>query len=155
MVMAGVILIISAALFMFYLQTVCEKVLKHEFAHSYAGFLVHTASLEFLAVRNKLAATEGDFDFARMTTALECDYQVEISLLQQFKSDGLDHKIENWLLRCYFRALSFSMGPCRALGFSGKSTLLKLTDILQYFSNTIGQQMSLARAAALATTPNL
>ncbi len=150
MVMAGIVLIISAALFMFYLQSLCEKILRQEFKHSYSAFLIHTASLEFLDVRRKLAATEGDFDYARMTSALECDYQVAINLLKNFESKGLRRKIQNSLLKCYFRAVTYSLSPCRALGFTGKSSLLKMTDILQYFSSTIGQQMSVARAQAVA-----
>lgn len=149
MIVAGMVLILSAALFMFYLQSLCEKILRQEFRRSYSAFLVHTAGLEFPAVRHKLATAEGTFDYARITTALECDYEVAIHLLQHFKSKGLRRKIEDCLLRCYFRALSFSLGPCRTLGFTGRTSLLKLTDIIQHFSNTIGQQMSAARAAAL------
>lgn len=155
MAMAGVVLITSVALFMFYLQTLCEKVLKQEFAHSYSAFLVHTASLEFLEMRRKLVAAEGAIDYTRVATALECDYRVELNLLQQFNSKGLHHKVANLLLRCYFRLLSFSVSPSRALGFTGKAALLKLTDILQYFSNTVGQQMCLARAEALSTSSNM
>lgn len=153
MIMAGIVLVFSAALFMFYLQSLCEKILRQEFKRSYSAFLIHTAGLEFLAVRRKLATTEGAIDYARIMTALECDYEVATNLLRHFKSDGLHRKIEDSLLKCYFRALSFSLGPCRTLGFTGKTSLLKLTDIIQHFSNTIGQQMSAVRAAALAPAP--
>ena len=54
------------------------------------------------------------------------------------------------LLMLYFKTLLFSLGVRQAVGLRGRKPALKLTVVLQYFANVVGQHADPRHGAALA-----
>jgi hypothetical protein len=71
--MAGVILIISAALFIFYLQTTCQRILRREFDREFFLPVVNANRLEFPFVRKALEDFDVPVDYGRFGMQLCCD----------------------------------------------------------------------------------
>jgi hypothetical protein len=56
------------------------------------------------------------------------------------------------LLMVYFRLVLFSLALRHRLGLGEKPAILRLTDILQYFANVVGERVSKVRYGNLAAS---
>ena len=74
MFLAALILILSTALFFFYLQAVCQKILRRKFDQEYFQSIVNANRLEFLSVRKALEEFDAPVDYPRLRMMLKCDY---------------------------------------------------------------------------------
>jgi hypothetical protein len=148
MVMAVLVLVISAGLFPFYLQATCEKILRQKFAHSYFESVVGATRLEFLCVRKRVEA-EGIQNYAGLRLALKCDFLALKYLLKQSQDANLRPARQDQMLMTYFQVILLFLGLAHAFKLGEKAALLKLTAILQYFSNVIGERMDGNRLASV------
>lgn len=139
MIVSVFILAFSAALFLFYLQATCEKILAREFAYALPDPIVEANSLQFPAVRKALEGANGTPDLGQLRAALECDCIALTYLLKNAANKSGRLSAAERMLTVYFRALS-------SLTNVGKGTvLLKMTDVLQYFTNVLGERVRGAR----------
>jgi hypothetical protein len=138
MFMSMVVLVVSAGLFFFYFQATCERILRRKFAHSYFLSVVKATRLEFLSISQKTSESAGASDYGHLRTGLKCDYIALAYLLKHGKkSIGREER----LLMVYFRVMLFFLALRHVLRLSQKPAILKLSAILQYFSNVVGQRM--------------
>lgn len=139
MIIASLILILSTALFFFYVQTFCEKVLRREFGQPYYQEVVRAIRLEFPHLREALAL-KASLDYPQVRLALKCDFSTLAYLLRN--SDPRRHGLlwQEKVLAGYFRLLLFLLPFRYALGVGEKEAVLKLTSILQYFANLTGEK---------------
>ena len=138
--MPYVVLAVSTALFFFYLQTVCERVLRREFSHSHLRDVIAAIHLEYPRLREG-AAANASLQYSETRLALECDFVALRYLLKS--SDRARRRLSRSEkgLMLYFRVLLFSLSIRHALKLRQKDSVLKLTTILQYFANVLGERV--------------
>jgi hypothetical protein len=141
MVMPYVVLVCSTALFFFYLQATCERVLRREFSHPYFREIVQAIQLEFPRLREG-AAANASLQYSETRMSLECDYMALKYLLKN-SDRGYRHlsRGERGLM-VYFRVLLFAMSIQHVLKLGENNTVVKMASILQFFANVLGERVS-------------
>ncbi len=155
MYLAAVILIISTAMFFFYFQVTCQKILRRQFDEEYFQVIVNANRLEFPSVRKTLEFLNEPVDYARTRMMLKCDFLALTYLLKHAANLNQRYSHEELFLIFYFRMIFFSLIARRLLRRYEKSALLNLTSILQYFANVVGQRVSQVRFGDLTATEYL
>ena len=109
MFMAALILIISTGLFGFYLQTVCQKILRRQFAQEFFQSIVNANRLEFPSVRKSIEDLNSPVEYPRLTLTLKCDFLALTYLLKNAANINQRYTYEERLLIVYFKlSLRFS-----------------------------------------------
>ena len=152
MVLSALILILSTAFFFFYLQATCQRILRQQFDREYFLAIVNANLLEFPAVRRTLGDFNAPVDYARLRMILECDFQALTYLLKNAVNVNQRYSLEERLLMFYFRLVFASLITRHWLRVAEKPAILKLTAILQYFANVVGQRVNTVRFASLTAS---
>ncbi len=155
MFMATIILILSTALFFFYLQAVCQKILRRKFEQEFFLAIVNANRLEFPSVRKSLEDFDVPVDYARLRMMLKCDFLALTYLLKNAANAGRSFSHEERLLIYYFRWAFFSLVLRHLLRLREKPAVLKMTAILQYFANVVGQRVNAVRFGSLTASDYL
>jgi len=155
MVLAALILILSTAFFFFYLQVTCQRILRRQFDREYFLAIVNANRLEFPAVRQMLEEFNAPVDYARLRMTLKCDFLALTYLLKNAVNVDQRYSREERLLMLYFRLVFASLITRHWLRVREKSAILKLTAILQYFANVVGQRVDTVRFANLTASDYL
>lgn len=141
MVVATVILILSAAMFFFYFQVTCQKILRRQFIPEYYQSVVKANHLEFLLVRNSLEGFGGRVAHSSLRHVLRCDFLALTYLLKNAGNVKQRYSYDERLLMLYFHWGSLSLAIRRTLRLGEKPAILRLTSILQYFANVVGERV--------------
>jgi hypothetical protein len=141
MVMAVVVLVSSAGLFMFYLQACCERVLRRAFKQNYSDAVAKAMRLEFPGCCERLKQQSQEVDYAGLESALRADFHALTYLLKGTKSPSLKQGFQERLLQGHFLCLLFTLRLQATRDLAGKSVALKLGRILDYFSNELGRRL--------------
>jgi hypothetical protein len=145
MFFAALVLIVSIALFFFYLQSICERVLRKQFDQEYFQAIAQVCRLGFPSLRLTLAPGDAPLDYASVCAKLRADFVVVSSL--KGSSYWTAHPcLGERLLGAYFHVILLALPLLRAAG-AGKRAIRKLTAILEYCSNAVGEQLSSAQVA--------
>jgi hypothetical protein len=145
MVLAVLILILSTAMFFFYFQATCQRILRRQFDREYFRSIVKAHCLEFLALRNSLGEVGATFDFARLRMMLKCDFLALTYLLKHAAGTKQRYSNEERLLILYFHWQLLSLAVRSLLRVGEKKAVLRLTSVLQYFANVVGQRVDTGR----------
>jgi hypothetical protein len=145
MIMAIVILIFSSALLMFFLQWACQTILRREFGHEFFHSVVNANRLEFPFVRKALEEFNVPVDYERFRMQLKCDFLALTYLLKNACNTRRQFSKEERYLRMYFRAVFFVLMIMHKLGLNERAAILKLTAILEYFANVLGERVHTIR----------
>src|SRR5215469_5774931 len=135
------ILIGSLALFLFYLQAVCEQILRRRFEDPLPDPIVDANRLEFPFVRKALEEFEAPVDYLRFRVQLKCDYLALTYLLRNAANQHHRLSGSERLLTAYFGALSGLLTVVHFLGMVEKPIFLKMTAVLEYFANVLGERI--------------
>ncbi len=73
---------------------------------------------------------------------LKCDFLALTYLLKNVGNAKQQYSSRERLLILYSHSLFLSLAVCRLVKFGEKNAILKLTSVLQYFSNVVGQRMN-------------
>jgi hypothetical protein len=144
MFMAVVILIFSTGLFFFYLQILCQRILRQEFDQPYYRAILEAAQLEFVHLRSRLEEDSSAADYAGLLQALHCDFLALTYLMKHLR--GLT--VRDRLLLSYARTLFLSLAVRHILKLRLEPAVHGLTAISQYFANVVGQQMQVFSPAS-------
>jgi hypothetical protein len=144
-IVSTMILVCSLAFFLLYIQGTCETILKREFDPVRLGLAVTACRFEFQFVQKEIANPDADYVWARM--ALKCDYKMLKYLMKE--SGKVSYSRRERLLMAYFNALSFIASVQHAAKLNEKATILKLTRILTFFANLLGERTGQIEFAAL------
>jgi hypothetical protein len=142
MYLAVAILIISAALLLFYIQATCQRILRRRAHQEFYHSIVNANRLEFPYVRTAIQEYDAPLDYGRFRMQLRCDFLALHYLLKNAANTRLELSRDEKLLVFNFRILFLLLAACHVFSFGEKSILLKLTSILQYFSNVLGERVS-------------
>jgi len=149
MVLATLILILSTAFFFFHLQVTCQGLLRRQFDREYFMAIVKANRLEFPAVRRTLEESNAPFDYPRLCMMLKCDFRALTYLLRNAVNLNQRYSRDEQLLILYFRLVLASLITRHWLRVREEPAILKLTAILQYFANVVGQRVNTVRFANL------
>jgi hypothetical protein len=141
MILPILILLSSAALCLFYLQVTCRTILNREFQREYFRSVVNASRLEFLSLREGVQGHEVGFTYSAARMALTCDYLTLTYLLKNAANAKRRYSRQERLLMLYFRALLGLLGVSHALKLNEHRTVLRLTAILEYFANVLGERV--------------
>jgi len=155
MFLAIVILIVSIALFMFYLQAICQRILRRRFEHDFAHSIVDANRLEFPVVRKALEEFDAPVDYPRFRMQLECDFLALSYLLKNARNIRHCFSHEERLLMVYFQAVLAVLAVAHTFGLNERAAVLKLASILEYFANVVGDRISIIRFGHVAASDYL
>ncbi|MGA9055856.1 MAG: hypothetical protein WB763_05025 [Terriglobia bacterium] len=155
MALAALILIFSSAFFLFYLQVTCQRLLRRQFDREYFLAIVNANRLEFSAVRRTLEEFNAPVDYPRLRMVLKCDFLALTYLLKNAVNVDQRYSRDEQLLMLYFRLVFASLITRHWLRVREKPAILKLTAVLQYFANVVGQRVDTVRFANLAASDYL
>jgi len=140
MILAALILLLSTAIFCFYLQVTCQRILRRRFERDYCPFISNVLRLEFLTLRRPLQESSASLDHSRLSRALKCDFLALTHLLKNTVRQGSYSK-EQRLLILYFRWQFLSLAVRGLLRMGEKGAALRLISVLEYFANVVGQRL--------------
>jgi hypothetical protein len=155
MILAWLILVVSTAMFFFYFQVTCQKILRRQFDQEYFQSIVNANRLEFPSVRKSLEEFDAPVDYPWLRIMLKCDFLALAYLLKHAANAKHRCSREERLLFAYFRWLFFSLAVRRLLKLGEKQTILRLTSVLQYFANVVGQRVNAVRFGNVTATDYL
>jgi len=155
MFMPALILILSTGLLFFYLQAVCQKLLRRRFTQEYFQAIVNANRLEFPSVRKAIEDLGAPVEYPRLTVTLKCDFLALTYLLKNAANVNQRYTYEERLLILYFKILFVSLVTRHWLRLRETSAVLKLTAILQYFANVVGERVNTVRFGNLTASDYL
>ena len=155
MIFAALILILSTAMFFFYFQVTCQKVLRRQFDREYFQSIVNANRLEFPSLRKSLEEFDAPVDYARLRMMLKCDYLALTYLLKNAANVNQRYSNEERLLILYFRWQFLLLAVRRTLRVGEKKAVLRMTSVLQYFANVVGQRVNTVRFGNLTVADYL
>ena len=146
MVEATLILILSVALCMFYLQINCERILRWRLNQQFYHSVVEANGLQFPFVRKAVEDVGVPVDYWRFRMQLKCDY---LALTHLFVCNAKRFSASEWLfvweLAMYFRAVLLALVIAHTLRLNERAAFLKLTMMLEYFANVVGERLDTIR----------
>lgn len=134
------VLILSTALFIFYIQTICENVLRREFSYAYFQDVLNVIDLEFPRLQQALSIN-APTNYSQIQLALKCDYSTLTYLLKNGNSERPRFSRQERLLIGYFRLLLLLLPVRYGFHFHEKQAVMKLTVILRHFANLVGERV--------------
>jgi hypothetical protein len=155
MVLAALILILSSALFCFYLQGTAQRILRRQFDREYFLTIVAANRLEFLEVRRAIEEAGASVNSLQVKASLRCDFQALTCLLKYAANLTQSYTNEERFLMLYFRVAFISLIARHALRLREKPIILKLTTILLYFANVVGKRVNALRFTDLTAFDHL
>ena len=155
MILAALILILSTAMFFFYFQVTCQKILRRRFDREYFQSIVNANRLEFPSLRKSLEEFGAPIDYPRLRMMLKCDFLALTYLLKNAANLNQRYSKEERLLILYFRWQFLSLAVRRLLKVGEKKAILRLTSVLQYFANVVGQRVNTVRFGNLTVADYL
>ena len=155
MVVATLILILSTAMFFFYFQVTCQRILRLQFDKEYFRSIVDANGLEFLGLRRSLEEFDAPVDYSRLRMMLRCDFLALTYLLKNAAEAKRHYSNQERLLILYFRWLFLSLAVRRLLKLGEKKAILRLTAVLQYFANVVGQRVNIMTFGSLTAADYL
>jgi hypothetical protein len=145
MFMSSLILILSVAFFFFYLQGICQKILRRQFEQAFWRTIVNANGLEFPSIRKCFDGVSAPVPYTQLMTALKCDFMALAYLLKNAANPSQRYTLEERFLIAYFKLVAVSLVTRHWLRLQEKPAALKLTAILKYFANVVGERVSADR----------
>ena len=155
MIVAALILILSTALFFFYFQVTCQKILRRQFDREYFQSIASANRLEFPSLRKSLEEFGAPVDYSRLRMMLKCDFLALTYLLKNAANVNQRYSNDERLLILYFRWQFLSLAVRRLLKVGENKAILKSTSVLQYFANVVGQRVNAVKFGNLTAADYL
>jgi hypothetical protein len=149
---AALLMIVSTTSFFFYLQASCQKTLHRQFGWDYFQSIAHANRLEFPSLRKSLEELGSPVDNPRLRMMLKRDFLALTYLLKNASNVNQRYSFEERLLMLYFRWQLVSLAMRRFLKLREKKEVLRLTSVLQYFANVVGQRVNTVGFGSLTAT---
>ena len=152
MILSVLVLVVSSALFFFYIQAFCEKALRREFSRAYFQDVVQAIQLEYPSLLDA-TAPKASQNYSDARLALECDFVTLSYLLENGDRTRRPLPRREKVLLLYFRFLLFCLPIRHAFKLREKEAVSKLATILQYFANSVGESLSISSLGNAQSDP--
>lgn len=149
--MSVLILVFSAALLFFYLQAACERIFERPFEEPLTRPIVEANKLTFPCIRLALQTRDSPVDRACCQAHLKRDF---VALTRLLRNAGAQRRRLSGAERTavvYFRVLSGLLAISHLFGMKGRSLLLKMTSVLEFFTGVLGERTRRVSFAAAHT----
>ncbi len=146
MISSIAILTLSTALFLFYVQTLCEKILRREFSQAYFKDVLGVIDLEFPRLREALSAN-APMSYSQIRLALKCDFLTLRYLVENGNPKRRSLSWQEKTLVGYFHLLLLILPIRYAFHFRERQSAMKITVILYHFANLVGERVAAANAS--------
>jgi len=147
-VLSFLIVVFSSALLLFYVQSICKKVLQREFRRPYCEKVLTAMHLEY--PRLLAAFSPGaSVDYSRAHLALKCDF---IALSYLLKNGDDPHRLisrHERIMLFYFSFLLFCLPFRHTLHLREQEAVFKLSTMLQFFANLVGEKLTVTAFGSL------
>jgi hypothetical protein len=157
MTLSIIIFIVSVAVLMFYLQVHCEKILLRRLNQQFFHSVVEAYPLAFPFVGKALEDFGVPVDYKRLRMELKCEFLALTYLLKDTgnaKGFSAKEQLKGELfvreLSWYFYAVFLVLWIKQRIGLSERAAVLKLTSILEYFANVLGERVGTTRTIRFA-----
>jgi hypothetical protein len=144
--MSAMVLVMSGALLLFYLQTICEKALQQEFSRPFFLEVSQAIQLEYLRLRETLPVGTSP-NYSQVRLALRSDFYTLRYLLKNSDPSHLRLSRGERLAVLYFRYQLFSLAVRHALKLQEEGVVQSLVTALQFFANSVGEKLADAPVA--------
>jgi hypothetical protein len=94
-------------------------------------------------------------EYPRLTLTLKCDFLALTYLLKNAANVNQRYNYEERLLICYFKLVFASLFTRHLLKLREGPATLKLTSILEYFANVVGERVNTVRFGNLTASDYL
>lgn len=152
MVLSFLIAVLSGALFFFYIQAVCEKVLRREFSRPYFEDVLKAMPLEYPSILAALSQGSS-LEYSNACLALKCDFMTLAYVLKNGDRACSSLSRRERALFLYFRFLLFCLPIRNALNLHEQEAVLKLSTMLQFFANLVGERLTVTAVGSLLPNP--
>jgi hypothetical protein len=149
MILAWLIMTLSMAMVFFYFQATCQKILRRQFDREYFHSIAQVIRLEFPALRKSIEESSAPVDYSRLCRVLRSDFHALTYLLNNVTDVNRHYSKEERLLTLYFRWQLLSLAVRCQLKAGEKKGILRLTSVLEYFANAVGQHVNTVGCANL------
>jgi len=149
MLIVTLILTISTGLLFFYLQAFCQRLLQRHFRQEFFQTIANTNRLEFPSVRKAIKDLGSPLEYPRLTVALKCDFLALTYLLKNAANFNQRYTYEDHLLILYFKLVYAFLLVRHWMKLRETPAALKLTTILEYFANVVGERVYTVRFESL------
>jgi hypothetical protein len=129
--------------------------LRRQFAQEFFQSIVTANRLEFPSVRKALEDFGAPVDYPRLMLTLKCDFLALTYLLKNAANVNQRYSYEERLLIVYFKLVLVSLVARHWLKLRETSAALKLTAILEYFANVVGERVNTVRFGNLTASDYL
>jgi hypothetical protein len=153
--LATIILILSTALLLFFLQVASQRILRRQFDREYYQSIADVNRFEFPSLRKSLEEFAPPVDYSRLRMMLKCDFLALTYLLKNAANVNQRYSHEERLLILYFRWQFLSLAVRHLLRVGENKAILKLTSVLQYFANVVGQRVNASKLGNLTASDYL
>ena len=141
MILSWLVLTLSLATVLFYFQATCQRILRRQFEWDYFQSIAKANRLEFPSLQKSVEEFGAPVEYSRLRRTLQCDFFALTYLLKNVENAKRRYSNEERLLILYFRCLFLSLAVRRLLRLRDNKAILKLTSVLQYFANVVGQRV--------------
>lgn len=145
------IFVFSAALLLFYLQAACERIIQRPFEEPLTQPIVEANKLSFPYIRRALEARHASVDCGPLQVQLNGDFVILTYLLRYAGGQRRRLSGAERTGAIYFRTLSGLLAVSRLFGMRGRSLQLKMTFVLEFFANVLGERTKRVRFCAVHT----
>lgn len=152
--MSAAILVFSTGLFFFYLQTLCEKVLRREFSRPFYQDVLKAFDLEYLRVCQALSVNT-PMDYSDLRRALK-SAMVALKFLGKKANPKQGHSsLQERVSLGYFQLLLHWLPIRHAFHVRETQSVIKLTLILHYLANLVGERVISMSSVSLVARQEL
>jgi len=155
MILATLIFILATAVLLFLLQVASQRILRRQFDREYFQSIANVNRFEFPSLRESLEESAAPANYFRLRMMLKCDFLALTYLLRNAANVNQRYSHEERLLILYFRWQSLSLAVRRLLRVGENKAILRLTSVLQYFANVVGQRVDAAKYGSLTASDYL
>ena len=141
MILSWLILTLAIAMVFFYFQATCQRILRRQFDQEHFRSIANVVRLEFPSVRKSLEEFGAAVDYSRLPKMLKSDFLALTYLLKNSADVEPRYSNEERLLILNFRWRLLSLSVRHLVNAGEKRAVLRLTSVLQYFANLVGQRL--------------
>lgn len=147
MVLAALILILSTAMLFYYFQVTCQGILRRQFNPEYFQAVARANFLEFPSLPKLLEGAGVRPTYPTVWRMLERDFHWLTYLLKYATNVDLSYSNSERCLILYYRWHFLSWAVRHVMRAEEITAIEKLTSILQYFANVVGERVALCKVA--------
>ena len=145
--LAALLLILSTAMLSYCFQVTCQGILRRQFNPEHFQAVARTNFLEFLSLPKSLEGDGARPAYPAVWHMLERDFHWLTYLLKYATNVDLSYSNAERCLILYYRWHCLTWAVRHLMKAEEKKAIEKLTSVLQYFANVLGERVALCKVS--------